>query len=90
MTRSPSDPPREPLLTARDTPIIASLFERAAAGFDIAALSVAEAIFLADILDRAIRALWLAHGHDLQIHLGGSGYQPFAEQDELDDDYMPF
>ena len=90
MSRIPSDLPREPLVAARDTHLVASLLNRAAAAFDIAALSVAEAIFLADILDRAIRALWLAHDHDLRIHLGGSSYQPFPEQDELDDDYMPF
>jgi hypothetical protein len=67
---------QEPLVAPEDARVFASLVSRLAAGFDLAALSIAEAIFLAELLERGTRALWRVHGADLVIHL------PWPEDDE--------
>jgi hypothetical protein len=69
-----------PLVAPEDARVFASLVSRLAAGCDLAALTTAEAIFLAGLLERGTRALWRVHGADLVVHLG------WPEGDELPED----
>lgn len=91
MSRDPKTP-RAPLVPPEDAHLFASLVNRVVAGFDVAALSTAEALLLGCLLDRAIRALWLTHGHALSLLLGWPDLDPFPgneaseEEEEEDDD----
>lgn len=68
--------PLEPLVAPHEARVFASLVSRLVAGVDLAALPIAEVIFLVDLLERGTRALWRVHGADLVVHL------PWPEGDE--------
>lgn len=68
-----------PLVAPHEARLFASLLSRLAAAFDLASLSTAEAIFLANLLDHCTRALWLVHGAELLVHL------PCTQDNELQD-----
>jgi hypothetical protein len=82
--REPLVAPQEPLVAPQDARVFASLVSRLAAGFDLAALSTAEAIFLAELLERGTCALWRVHGADLVIHLTWPDDELLGD-DELED-----